>query len=394
VILLFLASLASLFPGVALPLAFGWKTLSVFDVLFGALAVVVMARRDLRATLDRRLILAGLAVVAAGCVAFGMAPAPDGGRVVVTNGYSVMVFLIAAHVSLDPAAARRTILWPLAITLAVAWAIFTVENAMDFPIGDNQSSALPHGPYRLGGLTGANALILFLAMGAPLARRQGLAQIALMISGFATLSRAVAGLGAGVFLAQRDPRGDAASRTRALVRALALCAVVLGALAYAFAVREGAVDASGRATVDASLEAGTYRVFHMASLRMFRDAPLLGHGPGAFIELFHLYTSKPEQELVLTGRAPYWNPHSAILGLAAEQGLLGLAAFAWLMAEVFRRLAKAADPEHREAALIAIASLLLAGHVVDWIPLKGLWLWMGLLVSAARASAPKAQPDR
>jgi O-antigen ligase len=384
VILLFLASLASLFPGLALPVGFSWKTVSAFDAVFAIVVVVAIVRRDGRAGLDRRLILAALAVVAAGCVTLWVAPSPAGFRTVVTNSYSMVVLVVAAHLRLDAASARRGILWPLSITLAVAWATFIIENAFGIPIGDNRSTALPHGPYRLGGLTGGNALILFLAMGAPLARQVWLAQVGFLISGYATLSRAVLGLGAGVLLAQRRRAGVAASRPRALVRALAVCAVVLGVLTYWFAVTEGGIDEKGRPSVNASLETGTYRVFNTAALRMFRDAPLLGHGPGAFLELFHTYTSKAEQELVLKDRDPYWDPHSAILGLAAEQGLLGLAAFTWLMIEVFFRLRKAPDLEHRDTAAIAIASLLIAGHVVDWIPLKGLWLWMGILVSASR----------
>ena len=63
------------------------------------------------------------------------------------------------------------------------------------------------------------------------------------------------------------------------------------------------------------------------ALRIFASSPLIGRGPGSFPELQAQFMPDP---------APYpvpisSTPHSLLLGLAADTGLLGLAAFGWLM---------------------------------------------------------------
>ena len=127
---------------------------------------------------------------------------------------------------------------------------------------------------------------------------------------------------------------------------------------------------------------------------MFWTAPLLGRGPGAFAGAFRDFTSEAEQELVGQGRVPYWDPHSAILGLAAEQGALGVASFSWLIFEIFRRLARHRDAIPRRQAVAALLGLLVGGHFVDWIPLKGLWLWIGLLLAGARDEREELPAER
>jgi hypothetical protein len=386
--LLFLASLAALFPGLALPITYGWKSIRVFDVLFGILVWRAWRGGALN-RLDSRLALATGSFFIAGCAALWTAPTHLGTRSVLTTAYSLAVFLFAAHCRVDWSEIRKIILGPLAIAIALAWAVFAIENGFAMDVAQNQSAALPSGLHRLGGFTGGNALILFICLGAGLIQSRPPVQAALLMSGYATLSRSMTGLGCAILLGSSGLRARSARGFQLVVAGLAVFAIVAGVMAYLIALPPIPGDWSTRvlASWDAGLPAGPYRVLHRAALLMFLDAPLLGHGPGRFIELFQVYTTPAEHELVAPGRPPSWDPHSAILGLAAEQGLVGLVSFAWLLLEVYRRLLKMADAENRRHALAAVIGLLVGGHFVDWFPLKGLWLWMGLLVAAARTQS-------
>lgn len=378
--LFFLASIAGLFPALTLPLGVGWKALHVFDLLFIACLGFAAMKRAVRAP-DWRLIATGAALVAALGVSLWAHPSQEGVRSVIRLAYSVVVLLAVSHVRLDVIGIRidRTILWPLFIAVGIAWVVFLVENMSGVAIGFNNPRSLPAGVHRLGGFTGANALILFLCLGGPFVRAPALILVGILLTAFATLSRSLLGVGVALVMRHNAPTVRPDPTRRALLSASWL-GVALGLFAYGFAVVP--VTASHRTTFRLSLDAGGYLTLHQAAVRMLRASPLVGVGPAQFVKEYRSFTSQEERDRVFEDDVPGWAPHSAALGLAAEQGLLGLAVFAWLIYEIYRRLARISDPELRAAAIAGLTGLLAGGHFVDWLTLKGLWLWIGLMVAS------------
>lgn len=378
--LYFLASIAGLFPALTLPLAVGWKSIHVFDLLFAACIGLAAIKRAWHPP-DWRLILAGGSLVAAGGIALWVHPSAEGARTVSAIAYSVVVLLSISHIRLDAIGVRvdRTILWPLLVAVGIAWAVFLVENLLGIAVGRNQSAALPSSVHRFGGLTGANALILFLCLGAPFTRAPWLIVSGILLPAFGTLSRSMLGVGIGMIMRDRSQR-FAPGPTRRVILFGSWSCVVLSLFAYAFAAVP--TDPSQRATLRMSFEAGGYLTTHQAALRMFARSPVLGVGPARFIEEFGNITSQDERSRLADNAPVRRDPHSAILGLAAEQGLLGLVSFGWLIGEIFVRLSRIPDPPLRSAAMAGLIGLLVGGHFVDWLALKGLWFWIGLMVAS------------
>lgn len=139
--------------------------------------------------------------------------------------------------------------------------------------------------------------------------------------------------------------------------------------------------------------------FHLysAELRMFRDSPLLGVGPGLFAENLKRYVTLED----------YWNalkffythhehliarwltgpdPHSSWFGWLARCGLVGIGAlaglFGWVLTRLVRR-ARGQGPPAEVARLAAafMVGFLLLGFIVEIIHLKLLWLFMGLTMA-------------
>lgn len=365
------------------PVSVGWKTVTLFDALFSSVVLDAWRRRECRAP-DVGLMAAAAAFALAGVVSWARHPDPGGARLVASLAYSALVLVAASHLRVTPAQARRLILGPMALTVAVAWIVFALENGRGVAIGQNQSMALPEGVHRLGGLTGGNALILFIALAAPFAQRSWPAAAALLVSGYATLSRSMLGPGLGVLMGADRGRRDA-SLGRAVVTGLAAVAVALGTLAYLVGA-----PSPGAPTGLPMPGSGSYPGLHRAALRMWASAPLTGVGAGQFATRWIEFSTARERR-ALPGPEPdraRWDPHSAVLGLAAEQGLVGIAAFAWLAVLIARRLRRSGDAAHGRAALAAFAGLMAGGLLVDWLALKGLWLWLGLMVAAAREPGP------
>ncbi len=379
--LFFLASIAGLFPGLTLPMGLDWKAVHSFDLFFVACLGLAASRRAFRAP-DWPLILAGSGLIAAGAIALWIHPSTVGLRAVASLTYSVTVLLAVSHVQLETLGVRvdRTIVWPLLAAVGVAGVVFALENVLGFNIGPNNPRSLPAGVHRFGGFTGANALILFLCLGAPFVRGPWLTVIAILLPAYATLSRGL--LGVGIALLARGRWKAEAQWGRVLLLGSGL-GIALGLFAYAFALVP--VKSAQRTAFNVSLEPGGYLTLHRAALRMLQSHPLAGVGPGRFVEEYRSFTSQTERDHVFEDDVPGWAPHSAILGLAAEQGLPGLAALGWLFYEIFRRLSRIPDPELRASAIAGLTGLLVGGHFVDWLALKGLWLWIGLMV-ASRSS--------
>lgn len=380
--LLLLVSLAGLFPGATLPLTFGWKAVTAFDVLFGAVSVGALVNRAFR-PLDRGLVVAGGAFAASAWLTLLVHPATDGPRMAFATSYSILVLLVAAHLKIDAAQARRLVLWATTAALLAAWATIVVELVSPLTFRRNHTESLPDSLPRLGGFTGAGVLVLFLVLAAPFAKGW-ISTLGILGSGVATFSRAMAGIAVATLLSGRRPW---------IVRASA--ALLLGAalFAYAIALTPNPTDPT---ILRPRLEPGPYPVLHIAALRMFGDSPVIGQGPGAFPEGLRRFTSGHERALVGGQIDAAWAPHSAIFGLAAEQGLVGLATFTALFGVILVRLRRGAAG-FRSQAQAGLAGLLVGGLTVDWIALKGLWLFLGFLIAASRpfsSTEPGGEPDR
>jgi O-antigen ligase len=389
-LLYYLASIAGLFPRLTLPLAIGWKSIQVFDALFAACLVLAISRRSLRPP-DWRLIAAGGGVVAAGSLALMIHPSPEGFRVMSSLAYSMLVFLFASHLRLNivGVSITRLILWPLVVAVGIAWAVFLFENLTQVALAPNQSPMLPAFIHRLGGFTGGNALILFLCLAGPLVRGPWWIILGVVPSAVATMSRSLVGVGVALLLDDRLVK-TAPSRLRTARLMVSSFCVALGMVFYALAVIS--VVPSDHSSFVVSLKPGGYLTPHLAALRMLRDQPLVGVGPGGFADRFRTFTSKEERERLPPLAESRLDPHSAILGLAAEQGLLGLSMFAWLIYEIFRRLSTIESPALRSASRAGLAGLLVGGHFVDWLLLKGLWLWIGIMAASRGPTQSNLSP--
>lgn len=142
-----------------------------------------------------------------------------------------------------------------------------------------------------------------------------------------------------------------------------------------------------------------------SSLLIFEDHPLLGVGAGNFSR--HFATVRNEvgySGTLYETRGSTHYPHNFYLEVAAENGLLGLAALGTAVAIAFLALRRARMRlEHRgdrgHAALVAGISLALTGYLVSSLFLHGafqryLWLLLALVAAAFRLAAREGQLTR
>src|SRR6056300_114765 len=61
-----------------------------------------------------------------------------------------------------------------------------------------------------------------------------------------------------------------------------------------------------------------------SAIRMFKDRPVLGHGPGTYMFLYAPYQKPSEKTIISTNAGNRGNAHSEYLGPLAESGVLGL----------------------------------------------------------------------
>lgn len=138
--------------------------------------------------------------------------------------------------------------------------------------------------------------------------------------------------------------------------------------AWALAVLALAVGLALAARADLGASNGRSNMWQVAA-RMFAESPLVGHGPDTFKA--HWVAAYPEWA---SGHA-----HNLPLNLAAETGLVGLAAGVWLIGSVLRALARAGGPWGR-AALAATVGLLV--HSLADVPTTAPYItvtWLALV---------------
>lgn len=357
-LLFFLTSLAGLWPRLALPISLGWKVVSAFDLLFLFSIVAVAAKGGLRSA-DRRLIAAGVGFVAAFSITLAAHRTEDDLRALAQLTYSVFVVLVVSHVRLGAIGVdfERVILHSFRLALGVAGLVLIAEYALGYSVTKaTASAALPPEFHRLGGFTGGSALALFICLAAPFVRTPWAIALGILLPALLTASRSLMGVGVALIARCRLP-GERAVVGHRVVRAAAWFAVALSAFVYL------AIAPTSSENFHLSLGQGAYVNIHEAALRGFLSSPILGTGAA-------------ESDRA-TGA---WAPHSAIFGLAAERGLMGLVGFAGFAREIHRRLKGPRETHLRASA--AFLGLLVGGMFVDWLPLKGLWFWLGLMLAA------------
>lgn len=129
-----------------------------------------------------------------------------------------------------------------------------------------------------------------------------------------------------------------------------------------------------------------------AAIRMIADRPWLGHGVNTFMANYLTYWVGGE-------RQPRY-AHNCYLQVAAETGLVGLAAFAWLLAALFFRLVRGLrasvgrGPEHSLlagclAGLVAFA--VQAGYDTNFYALRQAALFWVLAGLACGLSLPRGE---
>jgi tetratricopeptide (TPR) repeat protein/O-antigen ligase len=136
--------------------------------------------------------------------------------------------------------------------------------------------------------------------------------------------------------------------------------------------------------------------YWLAAWHAFADSPLVGSGPDTYATSYMKDNSVPPEDL-------YVRAHSAILHLATETGLIGLAAGVWVIAALiratFRRWQMVASTSERfwlsgligSLAGCAVHSLLDTPLAVPSIALT-LALLLALLVTPTRRPAPDVKP--
>jgi putative inorganic carbon (hco3(-)) transporter len=68
-----------------------------------------------------------------------------------------------------------------------------------------------------------------------------------------------------------------------------------------------------------------------SALRMFRDRPVFGWGPGTYMFNYAPYQFSYEKTIISTNNADGGNAHSEYIGPLAEEGVLGLLTFLWVI---------------------------------------------------------------
>jgi O-antigen ligase len=137
-----------------------------------------------------------------------------------------------------------------------------------------------------------------------------------------------------------------------------------------------------------------------AAWQMFADHPMLGIGYGNYETHYHRYA----RDIALDGRREERQAHSLYLEVAAETGLLGIAAFGVLivyaMASVLRARVVLLDAgREREAQAATAFAIALFGYLAGSVFLhlsypRYFWLLMGIALAARGTVASQRAPER
>jgi O-antigen ligase len=110
------------------------------------------------------------------------------------------------------------------------------------------------------------------------------------------------------------------------------------------------------------------------AVRMFRDRPLLGYGPGTYMFKYAPYQLTKDRTIISTNSADGGGAHSEYLGPMAESGLPGLLTFIMILGtlfytafRVFERVKEAKTKAWLTGALIGLISYCFHGLMNNFL---------------------------
>jgi O-antigen ligase len=99
-----------------------------------------------------------------------------------------------------------------------------------------------------------------------------------------------------------------------------------------------------------------------SAIRMFKDRPVLGHGPGTYMFLYAPYQKPSEKTIISTNAGNRGNAHSEYLSPLAESGVMGLLTFLGLIITVIvvavNSYARASSPFLKSLIRVAFLGLI------------------------------------
>lgn len=289
---------------------------------------------------------------------------------------AVVVFYLIVNLLVTPRQWRRAL---AALLLAVGLLALPVlvqgltgTHNTFWGFGQMEYAELVRGRFgwRLGGALGdPNFLAMVMVAALPLAAMEALAAGAGWMRRGLGLGVLGLGLGATLFTYSRAAALGVALLVGALLVwhprrqwvAVATLAALLAATAIApqslwgrlQTLLASSLAAPGQQMTDSSFRDRRHEM--LTGVLMFLDHPLLGVGPGNYEVHYLSYSARAG----LSGEDTVRDPHSLYVQIAAETGLVGLAAFAWLLAAAFALLERARRRARRARAR-QFALLLLA----------------------------------
>ena len=126
----------------------------------------------------------------------------------------------------------------------------------------------------------------------------------------------------------------------------------------------------------------------MAAARTFLASPIVGHGIG--VDPVSVPFQSPEETMAY----PVTDAHNLILSIAAQCGIVGVAALVAIVWFVIRQARAAATPRPPEPLLFALSIAWLSGFVIEGLvgsfeDARHLWILLGFILAVSRF--PKAE---
>lgn len=421
-LLLLVFSLAFMQPVVP---ALGFEAVAT-DLLFLLTALALAASLAARQTplaWDRAYLVLAVYFAALAVSAFASAEPARSAVKLATQVYLLALPVLVVSLVRDSAALRRALLWWLAGSAAVA--LVAAASLTLFVLDPDNAlldrtlfyfGTLPPGSYPrlratfLNGNMMCNYLTVSLAILLAAARAGWIGRAAsgwllagIGIAAFFTLSPGFGGvllaLGLWLWLAMRESRRSAARLALAAGTAAALLFVAL--MAATPIVHETAPFLMRVPGTELVLAPSGRLMVWIDSARTFLADPLIGRGIGN--ESAHVLYRDPSGHLQRLTDA-----HNVFLNIAAQCGIVGVAALLWLIAHAVRRsLPWLLLPGDTNLVRLGLGLGFLNGFVYhglggSWEDARHLWVALGLLIAAARieprasaaATASEADPAR